>query len=157
MEILNRREQIKAAAVPPEIANPSTLVTTSDKATKSKAGIVKIGNGINVSNGVISVPETSFTVDLLYSGTGETTNNFTFPTGKTLSNYNFLVIAIDDPSESHDCVTTLVPVAQIVANGTLYTTLIYLNQYYIKVKVQADKVTKHDGYADYYVNKIYAF
>lgn len=55
MEILNRREQIKAAAIPPEIANPSTLVTTSDKATKSKAGIVKIGDGINVSNGVISV------------------------------------------------------------------------------------------------------
>lgn len=56
MEILNRREQIKAAAIPPEIANPSLLVTTSDKATKSKAGIVKIGDGINVANGVISVP-----------------------------------------------------------------------------------------------------
>lgn len=55
MEILNRREQIKAAAIPPEIANPTTLVTTSDKATKNKARIVKIGDGINVSNGVISV------------------------------------------------------------------------------------------------------
>lgn len=55
MEILNRREQLKATSIPPEIVNPSTLVTTSDKATKSKAGIVKIGDGINVSNGVISV------------------------------------------------------------------------------------------------------
>ena len=133
-------------------------ITSSDKATKSKFGIVKIGDGINVSSGTISVPPaTPFEVDLLYSGTSEVTNNFTFPTGKTLSSYKFLVIAIDDPSESHDCVTTLVPVAQIVANETLYTTLIYQNQYYLKIKVQADKVVKYDGYASYYVNKIYAF
>ena len=152
MEILNRREQIGAKKLPPVIGEDV------EKATKSKYGVVKIGDGINVSNGTISVPAAApFTVDLLYSGTNQTTTEYTFPTGKTLSSYNFLVIAIDDPSESHDCVTTLVPVAQIIANETLYTTLIYQNQYYLKVKVQADKVVKYDGYTDYYVNKIYAF
>ena len=33
----------------------SGFITSSDKASKSKFGIVKIGDGINVSNGVISV------------------------------------------------------------------------------------------------------
>lgn len=136
----------------------SGFISKNDKASKSKFGIVKIGDGINVSSGTISVPPaTPFEVDLLYSGTSQVTTEFTFPTGKTISSYKFLVIAIDDPSESHDCVTTLVPVPQIVANETLYTTLIYQNQYYLKVKVQADKVVKYDGYNDYYVNKIYAF
>lgn len=34
-------------------------ITTSDKASKSKFGIVKIGNGIDVASGVISVNATS--------------------------------------------------------------------------------------------------
>lgn len=152
MEILNRREQIGAKKLPPVIGDDV------EKAGKSKYGVVKVGDGINVSNGVISVPASvPFTVDTLYSGANQATTEYTFPTGKTLASYNFLVIAIDDPSQSHDCVTTLVPVAQIIANETLYTTLIYQNQYYLKVKVQTDKVVKYDGYADYYVNKIYAF
>ena len=50
MEILNRREQIGAKKLPPVIGDDV------EKASKSKFGVVKIGDGINVSNGVISVP-----------------------------------------------------------------------------------------------------
>lgn len=58
-EILNRREQIKAAAIPPEIADASTLVTKTDYATASNAGVVKVGNNISVASGKISVPDAS--------------------------------------------------------------------------------------------------
>ena len=58
-EILNRREQIKTAAIPPEIADASTLVTKTDYATASKAGVVKVGNNISVASGKISVPAAS--------------------------------------------------------------------------------------------------
>lgn len=58
-EILNRREQIIANKLPPEIPDPDTLVTKTDYATASKAGVVKIGNNINVSSGKISVPAAS--------------------------------------------------------------------------------------------------
>lgn len=50
MEILNRREQIGAKKLPPVIGEDV------EKAGKSKYGVVKIGDGINVNNGVISVP-----------------------------------------------------------------------------------------------------
>lgn len=49
MEILNRREQIGAKKLPPVIGDDV------EKASKSKFGVVKIGDGINVSSGVISV------------------------------------------------------------------------------------------------------
>lgn len=55
-EILNRREKISASNLPPEIPDADDLVTKSDIATKSKAGIVKVGDNINVSSGKISVP-----------------------------------------------------------------------------------------------------
>lgn len=59
MEILNRREQIGAKKLPPEIPDVDTLVTKTDYATASKAGVVKIGSNINVSSGKISVPAAS--------------------------------------------------------------------------------------------------
>lgn len=70
-EILNRREQIKAAAIPPEIADASALVTKTDYATASKAGVVKVGNNINVASGKISVPAASDeTAGVVKVGTG---------------------------------------------------------------------------------------
>lgn len=59
----------------------SGFVSTSDKATKSKFGIVKVGDNLSVSSGTISVPVATeetygvvkagsggITVDLLFSG-----------------------------------------------------------------------------------------
>lgn len=65
MEILNRREQIGAKKLPPVIGDDV------EKATKSKFGVVKIGEGINVSSGVISVPNSGFTEEVLFNE-GET-------------------------------------------------------------------------------------
>lgn len=70
-EILNRREQIIANKLPPEIPDPDTLVTKTDYATASKAGVVKIGNNIDVSSGKISVPVASDeTAGVVKAGTG---------------------------------------------------------------------------------------
>lgn len=70
-EILNRREQIKAAAIPPEIPDASDLVSKTDYATASKAGVVKVGTNINVASGKISVPAASDeTAGVVKVGTG---------------------------------------------------------------------------------------
>ena len=137
----------------------SGFIKNTDYASASAAGVVKVGTGLSINgSGVLSADaQTGFNVDLIYSGTGETVNTFTFPTGKTINSYHFLLLAIDQPSEDHDCATTLVPVAQIVTNEVLYTAIMYSGSYRITVKVEPDKTTKYDGYAGYYVNKIYAF
>ena len=146
-------------------------VTTSDKASKNKFGIVKVGNNINVASGVISVPDATestkgvvslsdvggFGVDVLYTGDNASETAYTFPTGKSLSDYKFLVLAIDYSGEDHDCATRIVPVTQILAHDELYTTILYNGTYFITVKVDATKVTKYSGHANYFVNKIYAF
>ena len=61
MEILNRREQIGAKKLPPVIGDDV------EKAGKSKFGVVKVGDGINVSKGVISVPQNTGALELLYT------------------------------------------------------------------------------------------
>lgn len=67
-EILNRREKI-AGTVVPVIPAPTDFVKPTDKASKTKLGLVKIGDGIEVSSaGVISVTQQAagFTKDLLF-------------------------------------------------------------------------------------------
>lgn len=55
-EILNRREQIKAASLPPEIPAATGYVKPTDKASASKLGLVKVGDGLQISSaGVLSV------------------------------------------------------------------------------------------------------
>lgn len=56
-QVVNRRENLLANAIPPEIADVSTLVRKTDKASASKLGLVKIGDNVNISSaGAISVP-----------------------------------------------------------------------------------------------------
>jgi hypothetical protein len=121
MEILNRREQIKAAAIPPEIANPTTLVTTSDKATKSKAGIVKIGDGIDVSNGVISVPQNSGGTETLYSQP-ETPDviGTEITLSAAVSSYKALIVIIDSDDSTAGFSLLLPTTAPFKAVGLNY-------------------------------------
>ena len=82
MEILNRREQIGAKKLPPVIGDDV------EKASKSKFGVVKIGDGINVSSGVISIANTGLSLLPVFTGaiTGSS-NSITFEadlTGKTV-------------------------------------------------------------------------
>lgn len=58
-QILNRREKLIVSNIPPEIPDTTTLVTKTDYATASKAGVVKIGSNLSVSSGKISVPVAS--------------------------------------------------------------------------------------------------
>lgn len=58
--IVNRRENLRVNALPPEIPDTTNFVTKTDKASASKLGLVKIGDNVNVtSGGVISVPDAS--------------------------------------------------------------------------------------------------
>lgn len=86
MEILNRREQIGAKKLPPVIGDDV------EKASKSKFGVVKIGDGINVSSGVISVPAGGVTCDELWTGTTSTTvADITESLAHPLSDYKLLL------------------------------------------------------------------
>ena len=86
MEILNRREQIGAKKLPPVIGDDV------EKASKSKFGVVKIGDGINVSSGVISVPAGGVTCDELWTGTTSTTaTDITESLTHPLSDYKLLL------------------------------------------------------------------
>lgn len=67
------------------------VITSSDKATKSKFGVVKIGDGINVSSGTISVSASGFVVDELWSG--DLTNAYvdiTASLAHPVSDYKFI-------------------------------------------------------------------
>ena len=187
-EILNRREQIKAAAIPPEIADASTLVTKTDYATASKAGVVKVGNNISVASGKISVPDASdevagvvkvgiglevdaetgalnvtggggggFSVDKIYDGDGSNIT-FTFPTGKTIADYNFIVLAVDYNGQSaYDCITAIIPVPIIVARTSVMAYLWANASWHSEYSVSATGATRVTSQGSYVVNKVYAF
>lgn len=76
----------------------SGFVSTSDKATKSKFGIVKIGEGINVASGVISVAGGGgFTADTLWTEGGTPTalaKNVTLTLAHNYSDYKILSITL---------------------------------------------------------------
>lgn len=56
-EVVNRRENLLASDIPPEIPDVSTFVQKTDKASASKLGLVKIGDNVSISSaGAISVP-----------------------------------------------------------------------------------------------------
>lgn len=148
-EILNRREQIIANKLPPEIPDVDTLVTKTDYATASKAGVVKIGSNINVSSGKISIPAASdetpgvvkvgenLSVDengfLNASGGGFTLTKIgelaSPVTGAsaditcTRPITDFQALLIWNTNNDNQAASTFIPVADFVANGA-YRTLV---------------------------------
>ena len=183
-EILNRREQIKAASLPPEIADASELVTKTDYATASKAGVVKVGTNINVASGKISVPAasdevagvvkvgTGLEVDAetgalnvtgggggvtpvaLYEGNGSNLA-YTFPDGKSMSDYNFIVVMC-----SGDCHgTAIVPVSKIIDADTAgeFVGVIATPTQYLIAKLTPTAPSRHSGQSGVNIIGIYAF
>lgn len=159
MEILNRREQIGAKKLPPVIGEDV------EKAGKSKYGVVKVGNNIDVANGVISVPAASDTaagvvkvgsnlsvdengflnasggggseVTEIWNGTG--TVGYTFPEGKTIDDYNFLVIVGGDADVSR--MTAVIPVAIIPESGNIMIHMLYYDASPAVLKMVVGKTT----------------
>lgn len=102
----------------------SGYVSTSDKASKSKFGIVKVGDNLSVSSGTISVPvatEESYgvvkaggsgvTIDELWNGTTSTTftsilSSLTHPLG------DYKAILVTNGSAVSGLVAPLVPVGE---------------------------------------------
>lgn len=181
-EILNRREQIIANKLPPEIPDADSLVSKTDYATASKAGVVKVGNNINVSSGKISVPaasdETAGVVKIgnnlsidengflnaaggggvtpvaLYEGNGSNLA-YTFPEGKSMSDYNFIVVLC-----SGDCHgTAIVPVSRIIAADTAgeFVGVIATPTQYLIAKLTPTTPTRHSGQSGVNIIGIYAF
>ena len=147
-EIINRREEIHTASLPPEIADASTLVKKTDYATASKAGVVKIGNNIDVSSGKISVPTASdevagvvkiganlsvdengalnagaggITVDELWSG--NITNEYldiTSALAHPITDYKFLCVSLNTGSNVFPSQFLYVPNMSTATNNSNY-------------------------------------
>ena len=117
MEILNRREQIGAKKIPPVIGEDV------EKAGKSKYGVVKIGNGINVSNGVISVP--GLTYDVLWEGNiipdGETTP---IELSHDLDDYKFIIACQILGGTNVTPAASILPV-EFMTRQTFYSIFLY--------------------------------
>ena len=132
------------------------FIKSTDYASTSKAGVVKVGDGLAISDaGVLSASGGGggFSVDTIFSG-NDTSGTFTFPAGKSMSDYHFIVLSTDYGTD-HDTVSAIVPAPLIVANETAYTNLMFDNTWYAKVTVTPTGFTRSSG--GYNINKVYAF
>ena len=121
----------------------SGFIKNTDYASATKAGVVKIGNNVNVtSDGTISVtiPEAGG-ADEIYSGDGSGTLEFNFPTGKSLSSYKYLVLC---------CKTSGSTVASGIAATSLISTegFTWCNCWYNASNFAAYKLTPTGMVAD---------
>ena len=123
-----------------------TFITTTDYATTSKAGIVKVGSnltmngtshkldvpiaasdtlgvvkvgsGLSIADGVLSASSSGsgITADKILTGPygyANTKRSFTFPSGKTISDYKFLIIRFAQLNDGTSSATGVIPVAAI--------------------------------------------
>lgn len=130
----------------------SGFVSTSDKASKSAFGIVKVGDNISVSSGKISVPVATaetYGVVLASSGgggveltevwNGTGTVGYTFPEGKTIDDYTFLVIVGGDSDVVR--MTEIVPIAIIPDSGNIMVHMFYYDASVAVLKMTVGKTT----------------
>lgn len=116
MEILNRREQIGAKKLPPVIGDDV------EKASKSKFGVVKIGDGINVSNGVISVAGSGGSVTIEEVWTGNITTTATdYELTKAYTGYKILFLqSLPSVNTTRGSDLIVVDLMTTTENGTNY-------------------------------------
>ena len=156
-EILNRRQNILADSIPPEIVDTSSFIEATDYATSTTGGTLKVDStyAIELTSGgklkakeiaaasyseanaaafiskatldnVLAAqpaPVTGITCDKIITGPVASSSNktsFTFPTGKSLTDYAFLVFHTANGTDGSYGGCTIVPTAIIPAGGTDY-------------------------------------
>lgn len=123
-------------------ANDDTVMTKGDMSYVSTGGI--------------------FSVTEIYSNPGSSSAaaEFTFPSGKTLSDYSFILICAfyDNTAGTPDeCITSVLPVSLITAAGEegIKTRINYDNTYYWNATVTTTGIGNPAG--QYHTKKVYAF
>ncbi len=117
------------------------FIKNTDYASASAAGVVKVGEGLEITEaGVLSaIAQGGGGVELteVWNGTG--TVGYTFPTGKTITDYNFLVIVGGD----NDVVrfTAVVPVAIIPESGSIMIHMLYYDASPAVLKMTVGRTT----------------
>lgn len=165
MQVKNRRENIMIDKPPVEIPTIETIETALDSdgyvkaedlpiATDEVAGMVKIGEGVSVSeDGTISVSGGGGgSVELVEIASGF--GNFTFPSGKTITDYQMLII-VGVRSGYTDIMTTLTIPTAILTDTDIAFPLWFNNnlnnEIYVKTTGTADKTS-----GAIVVSKVYA-
>lgn len=138
----------------------SGFIKNTDYASAIKAGVVKVGDGLAITDaGVLSASGGGgFSVDTIYDGDG-TTVAFTFPTGKSMADYNFILLCVyyTTGGGGKDCVTEMIPAALVTGELTLTTSLWYNASWNSQYTITATGATKTTGSGSYVINKVYAF
>ena len=125
----------------------SGFIKNTDYASASKAGVVKVGDGLDITDaGVLSATaQGGGGVELteVWNGTGSI--SYTFPTGKTIADYNFLVIVGGDNDVSR--MTAVIPVAIIPDSGNIMIHMLYYDASpaVLKMVVGRTTISKYAG------------
>ena len=125
----------------------SGFIKNTDYASASKAGVVKVGDGLDITDaGVLSATaQGGGGVELteVWNGTGSI--SYTFPTGKTIADYNFLVIVGGDNDVSR--MTAVSPVAIIPDSGDIMIHMLYYDASpaVLKMVVGRTTISKYAG------------
>lgn len=125
----------------------SGFIKNTDYASASKAGVVKVGDGLDITDaGVLSATaQGGGGVELteVWNGTGSI--SYTFPTGKTIADYNFLVIVGGDNDVSR--MTAVIPVAIIPDSGDIMIHMLYYDASpaVLKMVVGRTTISKYAG------------
>lgn len=123
------------------------FIKNTDYASASAAGVVKVGDGLEITEaGVLSaIAQGGGGVEVteIWDGTG--TVGYTFPTGKTITDYNFLVIVGGDNDVSR--ITAIVPVAIIPESGNIMIHMLFYDASpaVLKMVVGRTTISKYAG------------
>lgn len=135
----------------------SGFIKNTDYASASAAGVVKVGDGLAITDaGVLSATAQGGGVEpaVLYEGTGLNLK-YTFPEGKSMTDYNFVVVLC-----SGDCHgTAIVPVSKIVDAGNTgeFVGVIATPTQYLIAKLTTTTLARHSGQSGVNIIGVYAF
>lgn len=129
------------------------FIKNTDYATASAAGVVKIGEGLSITDaGVLSTSGGSLSAVTLYEGDGSDLA-YTFPAGKTMDNYSFLVLI---SKKSTDVGLAIVPTAALSTTAINVAVNFSASTYYTAALTKTT-VEKVNAAASMNLIGIYAF
>ena len=136
------------------------FIKNTDYASASAAGVVKVGEGLAITDaGVLSaIAQGGGGVELteVWNGTG--TVGYTFPEGKTITDYNFLVIVGGDGDVNR--MTAVIPVAIIPESGNIMIHMLYYDASpaVLKMVVGRTTISRYAGSSSGLIpKKLYVF
>ena len=197
-EILNRRQNILADSIPPEIVDTSSFIEATDYATSTTGGTIKVDStyaieltsggklkakeitaaGYSEANDAAFIskatldnvlaaqpaPTVSLACDKILTGpygNSNTKREFSFPTGKTITDYKFIIVRIAGLNDGTCSAFATIPVALIPTDTSYITCNVYgagiLGDQFMSAYLYKDGINpSYGGSASFYLMDVYA-